>query len=301
MKLIPYSIWLMAHIFQSETLLKYFYKRPANSESLDNENNFTPIEECDGQSLDTNQFKNLIYKRRPIIIRGIATAGLKDEINHEYLLKYFGDQLEVTRNSDDSSSNPMPIKEILNNEKLKQTIASPVLMSHAKLNQDVNIEEWIPEKTILKAPILNKVLFASKKGFIANLHMEPGRIMNIQLSGKKQWFLVPPVMSPFLQPQLTDTTIHFSNNIRTKADLLENLPKGATVYTAELEKGDALLIPPFHWHVVENHDDSVSVAYQWMTFFRSFIENPLMNLFVLTCRKSPIISLIKKDHSKSES
>lgn len=304
MKIIPYSLWLLAHIFQSKSLLKFFYKQPGPSENLRFESGFCEIQEIQATSIDNSDFKNLLYLKKPLIVRGLRSGRNSErEIDHQFLIKNYGDHEEVTRNSIDDSSQPLKIREILNSEESSNkhwTIASSKLMEDSKLQEEIDIKSYLPAKPILNAPILNKVLFASKKGFMASLHMEPGRILNIQLSGKKRWFLVPPNFSEFIHPKLTQTTIHFSRDIRTKEDLLEKLPKDAIVYTGELKKGDALLVPPFHWHVVENHDNSVSVAYQWMTYLRSALENPFMNLFIFTCRKNPLLSLFKKDASKSE-
>ena len=66
----------------------------------------------------------------------------------------------------------------------------------------------------------------------------------------------------------------------------------------ELEPGDILYNPPYWWHAVKNHSDSIGVGYRWLAPFQSLRTSPIYFNLDLTVTNPPIWKwndLAKKD------
>lgn len=294
--ILSFPLWLAAHIFQSQKTLKLsrIFNNLSTKKDISNLETI-PVETVQLDIINPQVFKKLLYLKKPLLIRGYGKGKIKEFVDHKFLIENFGEKEEYLRMSSNATLSPVKVKDFLNkNEFKKSTIASNNLMNEKKIKDAIAIEDWLPNKLVLNAPLLQKTLFASSQGFNANLHMEAGRLLNIQLSGKKTWYLISPKYSNDLTPELSDTTIHFSQKIKNTSDLKKKLNSSVEVYECTMNEGDLLLIPPYFWHIVENHEDSVSVTYQWLTLFKPFIENPLMSLFLITSRKPSVFDVIRR-------
>jgi len=291
----------MAHIFQSERLRLLFLKWSAQS-NLDGPSRvrgIIPVRELFAKDMSSSQFEKLIYNKRPLLIKGLAQEHHEESrVTHQYLIDHFPDFKTAPRIGDNNIAKEQTIYEILKHPESKQTIASSELAGEDLLRRDINIQSWIPSQKILSSPLLNNTLFVSSKGFYTRLHMEAGRLLNIQLSGKKTWYLIDPKYSHLLNPLLSDSTIHFSDVVKEISDIEDKLAQKIPVYKCTLSPGDVLLIPPFHWHTVFCKEDGVSSTYQWMTLFKPFLENPFLSLFLLTSRKPSIFDVLLKRGKK---
>lgn len=300
-QIFTYPLWLFAHIFQSEKLRNLFLKWSAHSSE-----NLTPaglikVKELDASEVDADTFKTLIYKKEPLLIRGLANPHKENPIiDHKYLIQNYGNFKTTPRVADARPVKELTIKEILTQNQLgdKKTIASPTITKEKKLIDDIQIAKWIPEPSILNSPLLNNTLFVSSEGFCTGLHMEAGRLLNVQLSGKKTWYLINPKYSHILKPLLSKTTIHFSDIVNSVSDITEKLVPKIPVYNCTVKEGDVLLIPPFFWHTVFTEEKTVSTTYQWLTLFKPFFENPFMSLFLLTSRNPSVLDVLIRREKK---
>ncbi len=294
---LTYPLWLMAHIFQSEKLRNHFLSLAQEQGFCAPDAGLIAVDEIDAQEVDAHSFHSLIYEKKPLIIRALAKEHRENpHINHNYLIENFGEFKTAPRIGDNQVAAEKTIKEILtqNNPEVQQTIASALITEEEKLKNDINIKAWIPHDGILNSPLLNNTLFVSSEGFYTRLHMEAGRLLNVQLSGKKTWYLIDPRYSHIVEPLLSDTTIHFSDVVKEISDIEDKLAGQIPVYTCTLEQGDVLLIPPFYWHTVFCQEKAVSTTYQWLTFFKPFFENPFLSIFLLTSRNPSLWDVLFK-------
>ncbi len=294
-----YPLWLLAHIFQSEMLrnsfIKLSLKLARRGHDSYKKTGLIDVEVVDVKEVNETNFQNFIYQKKPLLIKGLAKVHKENpKINHEYLIEYFGDFKTIPRVGDNNQSSEQSIKDILTstNSEVKQTIASAELTHEERLKNDIDIESWIPHPSILKSPLLNNTLFVSSDGFYTRLHMEAGRLLNVQLSGKKTWYLIDPKYSHIVEPLLSNTTIHFSDVVKDIEDIKNKLAPQIPVYECTLEQGDVLLIPPFFWHTVFCKEKAVSTTYQWLTLVKPVIENPFLSLFLLTSRKPSVFDIL---------
>ena len=298
---LTYPLWLMAHVFQSERLRQIFLKLSDRSleDISSTDHGLIPVKEISVKGIESSQFEKLIYNKQPLLIKGLAYEHYqKSKITHQYLKDHFPNFKTSPRIGDNNLGKEQTITDILSHPENKQTIASSELAAKELLRRDINIQNWIPSQKILNSPLLNNTLFVSSKGFYTRLHMEAGRLLNIQLSGKKTWYLIDPKYSHLLSPLLSDTTIHFSDIVKEISDIEDKLAQKIPIYKCTLSPGDVLLIPPFHWHTVFCKEDGVSSTYQWMTLFRPFLENPFLSLFLLTSRKPSVFDILFKRGKK---
>lgn len=291
-----YPIWLLAHVFQSESLRNYFLSSTKRfSQKASKEPGFRSIKILENNP-SKSEFDKLLKEKVPILLRGLTkkSSNLK-EIDHSFLLENLGDFKTNPRFPDNQENVSMSISQILANsgdQPGKFTIASKELAENKVIQKKLDLTSLLPSKKVLSAPLKNQTLFVSTKGFYTGLHMEAGRLLNIQLSGKKQWFLISPEFTHYLEPLLTDTTIHFSEIVRKVEDIETRLSQKIPIYRCTMEPGDVLLIPPFFWHTVSCEEDAVSLTHQWLTLFGSFFESPFLSLFLLTSRKPSIFQVI---------
>lgn len=291
----------MANIFQSKKLRSLFLRASKKVTSTPKITGLQNVKEVKNREFSPEYFNSLTYNKEPLLIRGLASSDKSHPIiNHEYLIKNYGGLKTTPRSGENKLSKERRIQEILTekNPKNHETIASTSLAEQKELQKDIDIQDWIPDQNILKSPLLKNTLFVSSEGFYTRLHMEAGRLLNIQLSGKKTWYLVAPKYSHILEPLLSDTTIHFSDVVTKISDIEERLSTRIPIYTCTLEKGDVLLIPPYFWHTVFCKEKAVSMTYQWLTLFKPFFENPFMSLFLLTSRNPSIFDALQKRRRK---
>lgn len=264
-------------------------------------NGLQKVRALKNEKISSKKFRQLLYSKRPILIRGLAKKHKNyPTITYKYLIKNYGQFETIPRNGEDRPSSKKTIREILTevNPKIRQTIASTELTKESLLIKDIGISNWIPDQSMLRAPFLKNTLFVSSEGFFTRLHMEAGRLLNVQLSGKKTWYLIDSKYSHLIEPLITDTTIHFSDIVKEISDIENKLAIKVPVYTCTLEEGDVLLIPPFFWHTVFCREKAVSTTYQWLTLFKPFFENPFMSLFILTSRNPSIFDALRKKRKK---
>jgi len=106
-------------------------------------------------------------------------------------------------------------------------------------------------------------LFVGGEKVYSNLHCAPGGNFFLQIHGAKTWTLVDPALSPYLAPVPSRPFNHCLSafgSYRLHRDApdcpLHRLPRSVV----RLEPGDVLYNPPWWWHEVENHGDTIGCA-----------------------------------------
>lgn len=59
-------------------------------------------------------------------------------------------------------------------------------------------------------------------------------------------------------------------------------------YTATLEPGDVLWNPPYFWHAIQNHGDTIGVGYRWLSPFYAFKISPLYAVLDCLIKNPPV-------------
>ena len=291
-RITSYALWLFAHLFQSKRLIRLLHSYNSTLTTSIGVKRFCSPQEFHFNELSDETLKSLTNSSHPVVIRGICPDLINNTaIDHSFILKNFADLKEETRSYDDSIADKEIVKNLILKLSNRSTIASTNIANSENFWDKLQFEKWLPFQQILKAPILIKTAFISSPGFQTRLHLEPGKILNIQLHGRKKWFLLSHKFSHFIDPLLSQSSIHFSGKINNKDDLVNLLDQSVVVYSCELEKGDALFVPPFHWHLVETQSESVSISLQWSQIVKSFLNNPYMYIFTIS-------SFLKKHFKK---
>lgn len=294
MHLLTYPLWLLSHIFQSEKLRSFFIHLNQNKHKR-NIAGLKKVDSLDASHLSDKNLDSLRYNKKPLLLKGLMSQHLDSKnIDHNFLIENFPTFKTKPRIGNNEQIEEQTLVQILKNKEEKLTIASNELTQEPLLEKTLEIKKRFPKSKIFNSPLLNHTLFVSSKGFYTRLHMEAGRLLNIQLSGSKTWYLIDPQYSHILRPLLSDTTIHFSDVVKSIEDIEEVLAKKIPIYTCTLEKGDVLLVPPFYWHTVFCEKDAVSGTFQWLTLFKPFFENPFLSLFLLTSRNPSLWDVLYK-------
>lgn len=108
-------------------------------------------------------------------------------------------------------------------------------------------------------------IWIGSKGAHTNCHQDSyGCNLIAQIHGRKQWLLLPPSSTNFIEPTripYEESTVYSKFNFfcpsKEAQESLLRMPYKARLIT--LEKGDVLLVPNGWWHYVESLDTSVSV------------------------------------------
>ena len=106
----------------------------------------------------------------------------------------------------------------------------------------------------------------------------------VQVSGVKEWILYPNYYVPFIDPPSTLNGIYRNPPARNNGmpfspfePDFEAYPfyKYLDGYKVVLEPGDVLYNPPFMWHTVYNHTETIGIGYRWINFANAFKNSPV--------------------------
>lgn len=155
-----------------------------------------------------------------------------------------------------------PVLEII--PELKKDLDLSVIRRFADLSEDRRI--WVK-------------LFFGPAGTQTSLHMAPQSNLFFQVHGKKRWVMFPPDQSALIYPNriLPSGLPYFFSNYRyrdsgvSKRYPLARFLEGYDIY---LDSGDALWVPPFHWHWVNALTPSISLSSWWYDPLISLKQSP---------------------------
>ncbi|XP_076234225.1 HSPB1 associated protein 1 isoform X2 [Calliopsis andreniformis] len=111
----------------------------------------------------------------------------------------------------------------------------------------------------------DSTLWIGSKGAHTNCHQDSyGCNLVAQIHGRKEWLLLPPSSTHFLQPTRVpyeESTVYSKHNLfcPTKESEMNILKVQDQSKLITLEPGDVLLVPAGWWHYVESLDITISV------------------------------------------
>lgn len=121
-------------------------------------------------------------------------------------------------------------------------------------------------------------------------HSELGHILNFQISGSKNWIILPPSETNKLFP-VAGKTVYMGSNLYDSCTKLRSSKLSLEGWEVTVNPGDVLYLPPYYWHGVESLDNSISVAYKWATPLM-LLRNPLISAFMLSCRNPNFFQML---------
>ncbi len=153
-------------------------------------------------------------------------------------------------------------------------------------------------------------VFIGGKDSMTDIHNAHIANLFVQTYGKKEWVLYPNHYVPFIDPPSTLNGIFRNAPARAKNKAFspfhpdyEGYPffKYLDGYQVVLEPGDVLYNPPFMWHTVRNHTDSIGVGFRWINALHSFKASPVYYLLDLMAFKPNYfksLRMVKKNANK---
>lgn len=111
----------------------------------------------------------------------------------------------------------------------------------------------------------------------------------VQVYGRKRWRFYPAMYQPFLDPP-ADRRPYFHSNYRPDKPSAE-FPLGpyAPALEVVLEPGDAMYVPPFVWHCVDNLTPTVAVAYRFFSLSAGMQSSWLLTILKFLATKPSLL------------
>ncbi len=215
--------------------------------------------------------------RRPVVIRGFGrdTEAVK-RWSAEHLVERLGSTpCTVVEMDDAAMARPHDSKRVLHrlpfDEFVRRMREEPLYLHNSSEFAEVsglldglgieriNSRLCDPESTWDE--IFASNLFVGTERVYSNLHCAPGGNFFLQIAGRKTWTLVDPALSPYLCPLTARPfnhclSIYGSYHAQSDDCPIWRLPR----QTVTLEPGDLLYNPPWWWHEVINHGDTIGCA-----------------------------------------
>ena len=173
---------------------------------------------------------------------------------------------------------------------LKYLKFSDIVNDDENLKNDFDLK-WLRRFNMRFSWAEDLKMFMGGKGTITPIHVGFSGFLFVQVMGKKKWILYPPGERIFLDPRTERIFYYYSNaNPYNTNDPDFPLLKYAKKYEVVLEPGDVLWVPPFTWHHVENHTDSIGIRYGRSSIPSSFKSSKMLTILFFLATKPNIIS-----------
>lgn len=160
------------------------------------------------------------------------------------------------------------IREVISNKTRSYLSVFHLFKAFPKLLKHINYEN------IKKNSIYCNILgWIGPKGSTTDFHVDWAENLNVQIKGKKVFYLISPKYNKFMYPNKKFERATLLSNINLK-NIDENrfpLFKKAKIIKVILEEGDALYIPRGWWHYVESLTTTINVSFHYwnlINFFR---------------------------------
>lgn len=169
---------------------------------------------------------------------------------------------------------------------LNYIMFSPVLKTIPELRDDLDLSTVRRFAGLADDRRVWVKLFFGPAGTRTSLHMAPQSNLFFQVHGEKRWVMFPPEQSPLVHPNRilpTGLPYFFSNYGYSDTAGSRRFPLTAHLegWDIHLKSGDALWVPPFHWHWVEALTPSISLSTWWYDPLIALRESPFYFLLSL--------------------
>jgi lysine-specific demethylase 8 len=140
------------------------------------------------------------------------------------------------------------------------------------LKKDIDIRS-IEEKSFFQ----HLLAWIGPKETITGFHVDWSENINVQISGKKDFFLVNPKYNKYMYESNTFERISKTSKIDLNNLDSQNFPlfKNAQVEKFTLEQSDAIYIPRGWWHFVKSQMPSISVSIHYWSLKNSIRDLPI--------------------------
>lgn len=257
------------------------------------------------KDLSVGQFKrDYIDKGLPVVIEGGAKLWPAiDKWSIDYFNNLYGDEevlfVDYVNHSKFERLKLGSILEGLSGPEGKYYRFYPLLQRHPERKKDFDYS-WLEKCKHKINWFENFNVFIGAKGHSSPLHNSFSNNIFIQVTGEKEWIIYPPYYSPIFDP---DPALNMYRGTSERQGLrfdsfnpdFEKHPlfKYMDGYKVVLKPGDILYNPPYWWHTVVNHSDSIGVGYRWMPPLHCFRQHPIYFSLDLMVRKPPIWTALK--------
>lgn len=180
----------------------------------------------------------------------------------------------------------------------------PLLQRHPEHKKDFDYE-WLTKIKHKINCFENFNVFIGAKGHSSPIHNSFSNNIFTQVTGEKEWIIYPPYYSPIFDPDpamnmYRGTSERQGSRFDSFNPDFEKHPlfKYIDGYRVILKPGDILYNPPFWWHTVVNHSNSIGVGYRWMPPLHCFRQHPVYFMLDLLVKNPPIwkaLELAKED------
>jgi hypothetical protein len=270
-------------------------------------NRFVRVPEVRVGYLDETALRDL-SRGGPVLFKGLARGvPAIREWTFASLIERYGDLKQVAW----ASGAAYYDKAILKVREILQAIAEDrgthVILGGGKwdffhadprMREELSLASWSDEGFLEKSAYWQQRVFVSGKGHWTPIHMEMGHNLSIQVHGSRRWTIFEPAAAPYFLPEITRSLLIHSD-VYANARRLRGEAFGLNGWECEMEEGDVLFCPLYHWHFVETMRASVSAATKWATL-GSLARHPLISAIFATSRNPNVLSYLAKLDDKNE-
>lgn len=244
--------------------------------SVNSERNL--VERIDSQTF-LDQWDNYVGKNRPVVLTAPEIVG-GDAWDEACLLNLIGDEIVQALKSstgiytEEVIPAPMPLSvylATLRREAYRYNLACGV-EAYPALAQRLRMPDTFRARIGKK--LISTKIWIGGKNYLTALHYDPLENLNLQLYGRKRFWLFPPNVKEIKPLPLTSLAGHMAC-VRSANDLPEPARARVRARGIEviLEPGEMLYLPVRWWHQVEAIDDlNVNLNYFW--FPRTILKHP---------------------------
>ena len=139
-----------------------------------------------------------------------------------------------------------------------------------------------------------QVFIGPDKSYTPLHNANPGNFFT-QVSGEKEWVLIPNYYLPVIDPAPVKSNYRPAP-IRKESGVFNpfdpdyskpyHLYEYVDRYKIRLKPGDILFVPPYWWHAVKNYGHTIGVGYRWLPFVSNLKKYPLFS-FLDICTINP--------------
>jgi hypothetical protein len=276
-----------------------FYADLAKNLKKNGEGKIIPIERRVDLSIE--EFKNHYVKKGiPVVMEGVAKDwDCVKKWNLDYFKNLHGkDEIQLLEADLTKGHETITLADVIDNIRSggkKYFRFYPLLARHPEHLNDFDYK-WFKErktKSFFKDAFQ---VFIGGQDTCSDLHNANLPNLFVQAYGEKKWILYSHYYTPVIDP-IPPPSIYRSAPIKKKEAFnpfepdytgTYELYKYIDGYSVHLKPGDVLWNPPFYWHAVKNHTDSIGVGYRWPNPGYSFTISPLYMFLDCLCRKPPI-------------
>ena len=165
-------------------------------------------------------------------------------------------------------------------DKIISSKASSFLSTFYLFKKFPQLKSHINYENIKKNSVIRHLLgWIGPKGTITGFHCDWSENINIQIKGKKIFYLVSPVFNKFMYISKRFERISWTSHVDLNAFDERKFPlfKQAKVFKIILNEGDAIYIPRGWWHYVESLEPSINVSVHYWTL-RSIFKDLIIEL-----------------------